>query len=313
MLTNFLDRIFDHSIAGKLYEWLLTSGVRILIIAIGAFILLRIVNGVISRFEKIAESRVTGFTPYSESERRLKTITSLMRSLAFIIIGGVAAVMILKEIGMDIAPIIAGAGILGLAVSFGGQNLVRDVISGFFIILEDQIRVGDIAIINGQPGTVEQINFRTTVIRDLQGIVHVFPNGTITQLSNQSKGWSRYVIDMGVAYKENVDRVMDVMKEIGEGLRKDERFGPLILEPLEILGVDNFADSSVVIKCMIKTLPLKQWEVGRELKRRIKNTFDKEGIEIPFPCVSMYYGNGSKPFDVSLEGAGIAGGQGGGA
>lgn len=313
MLTNFLDRIFDPSIAGKLYEWLLTSGVRILIIAAGAFILLKIVNGVISRFEKIAESRVTGFTAYSESERRLKTITSLMRSLAFIIIGGVAAAMILKEIGMDIAPIIAGAGILGLAVSFGGQNLVRDVISGFFIILEDQIRVGDVAIINGQPGTVEQINFRTTVIRDLQGIVHVFPNGTITQLSNQSKGWSRYVIDMGVAYKENVDRVMDVMKEIGEGLRKDQKFGPLILEPLDILGVDNFADSSVVIKCMIKTLPLKQWEVGRELKRRIKNTFDKEGIEIPFPCVSMYYGNGSKPFDVGIQGAGIAGGQGGGA
>lgn len=302
MLTNYLSRILDPSLAQRLYEWLLTSGVRILIIAVGAFILLKILYGVIGRFEKIAESRETGFAGVSETERRLKTITSLLRSLALIIIGGVAAVMVLKEIGMDIAPIIAGAGILGLAVSFGGQNLVRDVISGFFIILEDQIRVGDVAIINGQSGTVEQINFRTTVIRDLQGIVHVFPNGVITQLSNQSKGWSRYVIDMGVAYKENVDHVMDVMKEIGEGLRKDEKFGPLILEPLEILGVDNFADSSVVIKCMIKTLPLKQWEVGRELKRRIKNTFDREGIEIPYPCVSMYYGDGSKPFDLRLEG-----------
>jgi len=302
MLTNFLSRILDPSIAGKLYEWLLTSGVRILIIAAGAFILLRIVNGVIGRFETIAESRVSDFAAASETDRRLKTLTSLMKSLAFILIGGVAAAMILKEIGMDIAPIIAGAGILGLAVSFGGQNLVRDVISGFFIILENQIRVGDVAIINGQPGTVEQINFRTTVIRDLQGIVHVFPNGTITQLSNQSKGWARYVIDMGVAYKENVDRVMGVMKGIGDELRRDEKFGPLILEPLEILGVDNFADSSVVIKCMIKTLPLKQWDVGRELNRRIKNTFDREGIEIPFPCMSMYYGSGSKPFDVSLGG-----------
>lgn len=304
MVTNFLSRILDPSLAVKLYEWLLTSGVRILIIALGAFIALKIVNGVIGKFEKIARSRETGFAGVSETERRMKTLTSLMRSLAFLIIGGVAATMILNEIGMDIAPIIAGAGILGLAVSFGGQNLVRDVISGFFIILENQIRVGDVAIINGQPGTVEQINFRTTVIRDLQGIVHVFPNGTITQLSNQSKGWSRYVIDMGVAYKENVDRVMDVMRGIGDGLRKDEKFGPLILEPLEILGVDNFADSSVVIKCMIKTLPLKQWDVGRELNRRIKNTFDREGIEIPFPCTSVYYGNGSKPFGVSLAGEG---------
>lgn len=302
MLTNYLSRILDPSLAQRLYEWLLTSGVRILIIAVGAFILLKILYGVIGRFEKIAESRETGFAGVSETERRLKTITSLLRSLALIIIGGVAVVMMLKEIGMDIAPIIAGAGILGLAVSFGGQNLVRDVISGFFIILEDQIRVGDVAIVNGQPGTVEQINFRTTVIRDLQGIVHVFPNGAITQLSNQSKGWSRYVIDMGVAYKENVDHVMDVIREIGEELGKDGRFGPLILEPLDILGVDNFADSSVVIKCMIKTLPLKQWEVGRELNRRIKNTFDREGIEIPFPCVSMYYGSGSKPFDLRLEG-----------
>lgn len=307
MFSNIVNRFYDPAFAGRVFDWLITSGARILIIALGAFVIFKIVNGVISRFEKIAESRLDGFSAASETERRMKTLTSLMRSLAFLLIGGVAAAMILKELGMDITPIIAGAGILGLAVSFGGQNLVRDVISGFFIILENQIRVGDVAIINGQPGTVEQINFRTTVIRDLQGIVHVFPNGTITQLSNQSKGWSRYVIDMGVAYKENVDRVMDVMMGIGEGLRKDEKFGPLILEPLEILGVDNFGDSSVVIKCMIKTLPLKQWDVGRELNRRIKNTFDREGIEIPFPCRSLYYGSGSPPFGVALGGDAEAG------
>jgi small-conductance mechanosensitive channel len=301
MFSNFLNRILDPTLAERLYEWLITSGFRIIIIAAGAFIIIKIINGMIGRFDSLAEQRSMGFVSDAGTERRLKTLTALMRSLTFIAIAGLAGVMILKEFGMDIAPIIAGAGILGLAVSFGGQNLVRDIISGFFIILENQISVGDVAIINGQGGVVEEINFRTTVIRDLQGIVHIFPNGVITQLSNQSKGWSRYVIDLGVAYKENVDHVMDVLRKIGDELVKDEKFGSLILEPLNILGVDSFGDSSVVIKCMIKTRPLKQWDVGRELQRRIKNTFDIEGIEIPFPCMNMYYGSGSKPFGVKIE------------
>ncbi|MFI5324524.1 MAG: mechanosensitive ion channel family protein [Thermodesulfobacteriota bacterium] len=309
MLSNFLNRIFNPSLTEKLYEWLITSVLRILIIAAGAFILIMIVNGVIGRFETTISGRTAGYSE-SETERRVKTLTSLLRSIVFIALVGIAAAMVLKELGMDISPIIAGAGILGLAVSFGGQNLFRNIISGFFVILENQIRAGDIAIINGMSGTVEEINFRTTVIRDLQCIVHVFPNGAINQLSNQSKGWSRYVIDMGVAYKENVDHVMEVLREIGDGLKKDDRFGPVILEPLEILGVDSFGDSDVVIKCMIKTQPLKQWEVGRELRRRIKNTFDQKGIEIPFPCLSMYYGEAGKPFGARLEGGQNAGAAG---
>lgn len=310
MFSNIVNRFYDPEFTQRVFDWLVTSGLRILIIALGAYVLIRIVNGVIGRVESIAASRTTDFLSASEAERRLKTLTSLLRSMVFIVIAGIAAVMALKELGMDIAPIIAGAGILGLAVSFGGQNLVRDVISGFFIIFENQIRVGDVAIINGQGGTVEEINFRTTVIRDLQGIVHVFPNGSITQLSNQSKGWSRYVIDVGVAYKENIDYVMEVLREIGDGLYKDNKFSSLILEPLEILGVDNFGDSDVVIKCMIKTLPLKQWEVGRELRRRIKNTFDLKGIEIPFPHLSVYCGEASKPFGVRLEAGETAGAAG---
>ena len=128
--------------------------------------------------------------------------------------------------------------------------------------------------------------------------MHIFPNGTIDTLANMSKGWSRYVIDVGVAYKENVDHVMRVLSEIGEELYDDEEYGPLTLEPLQILGVDNFGSSEVVIKCMIKTMPLKQWEVGRELRRRIKNTFDEKGIEIPFPHMSIYAGEASKPFKI---------------
>jgi small conductance mechanosensitive channel len=158
-----------------------------------------------------------------------------------------------------------------------------------------------VGIINGTGGLVEEINLRTIVIRDLEGTVHIFPNGTIETLSNRSKGWSRYVVDVGVAYKENVDDVMKVLNEIGERLSKDEHFVPLILEPLQILGVDDFGDSEVTIKCMIKTLPLKQWDVGRELRRRIKNTFDEMGIEIPFPHLSLYFGEASKPFNLNVN------------
>jgi small conductance mechanosensitive channel len=209
--------------------------------------------------------------------------------------------MVLTEFGMNITPIITGAGIAGLAVGFGAQNLVRDIISGFFLILEDQIRVGDVAVINGTSGLVEAIRLRTIVLRDLQGVVHVFPNGEVKQVSNMTKEWSRYVIDVGVAYKENVDRVIEVLKEIGHELRLDPNFAPLILEPLQVLGVDDFAESQVTIKIMIKTLPLKQWEVGRELRRRIKNTFDQKGIEIPFPHLSVYFGEASKPFELAVQ------------
>ena len=151
---------------------------------------------------------------------------------------------------------------------------------------------------------VLELHFKREFSRDLEGTVHVFPNGTINTLSNKSKGWSRYVLDVGVAYKENVDQVMQVLKEVGEELFKDEQFGPLILEPLQVLGVDNFGSSEVIIKCMIKTQPLKQWDVGRELRRRIKNTFDKKGIEIPFPHVSIYFGEASKPFELDVKEAG---------
>jgi small conductance mechanosensitive channel len=197
-------------------------------------------------------------------------------------------------------PILTGVGIGGLAIGFGAQNLVRDLITGFFIILENQVRVGDVAIINGTGGFVEEIRLRTIVLRGLDGTVHVIPNGAITELSNMTKDFSYYVIDLGVAYKENVDRVMDVLKEIGEELQNDPAFADKILGPLEILGVDDFADSAVIIKVRIKTNPIQQWTVGRELRRRIKNTFDAQGIEIPFPHLSLYMGEASKPFAVEV-------------
>jgi small conductance mechanosensitive channel len=226
------------------------------------------------------------------------TLTGLLKTVALALIWGVVVVMALAQIGLDITPILAGASILGLAIGFGAQNLVRDLISGFFRVLENQVRVGDVAIINGTGGLVEAITFRTIVLRDLAGVVHVFPHGTIATLSNMTKEWSAYVIDVGVAYKEDTDRVVEVMRQVAEDMRRDPVFGEKILEPMEIFGVDNFGESEVTIKARIKTKPIEQWNVGREYRRRLKKAFDAQGIEIPFPHRSLYMGEASAPFKV---------------
>ena len=188
--------------------------------------------------------------------------------------------IVLRELDVDITPVLTGAGIVGLAIGFGAQTLVRDVISGFFLIVEDQVRVGDVAMVNGIGGLVEQINLRTIVLRDVEGAVHVIPNGEIKTLSNRTKDYSYYVIDLGVDYGEDTDRVVAPCEQAAAELATDPVHGPNILEPIEVLGVDDFKDSSVTLKFRIKTVPLKQWEVGRELRRRIKRTFDLQGIRI---------------------------------
>jgi small conductance mechanosensitive channel len=236
----------------------------------------------------------------TEQQKRVETLIRLVRQAIFIVVWVMVGLVILREFGVDIAPILASAGIVGLAVGFGAQNLVRDVISGFFMILENQVRVGDVAVVNGTGGLVEKVNFRTIVLRDLSGTVHVFPNGTINTTANLTSEWSAYVFDIGVAYKEDVDRVMDLMRKVGKEMREDEKFGPLMVDDVEVFGVDNFADSAVTIKGRLKTKPIKQWDVGREYRRRLKYCFDAEGIEIPFPHRSIYFGEVSKPFAAQL-------------
>jgi len=232
------------------------------------------------------------------AEKRVKTLIGMLRTICLTLIWVVAVVMGLDQIGLDITPIIASAGIVGLAVGFGAQNLVRDVINGFFMILENQIRIGDVAVVNGTGGLVEAISFRTITLRDQSGTVHIFPNGTVTTLANMTKDWSAYVMDIGVAYKEDTDRVVEIMREVGKDLQQDEQLGKKILEPIEILGVDAFGASEVVIKARIKTLPIEQWSVGREYRRRLKKAFDQKGIEIPFPHRTLYMGEASRPFIV---------------
>lgn len=282
------------------WEGIIGSSLRILLIAVLLLGVMRFIKLLLGRLERRLLGAETGTLP-SEAQKRAETIVRLLRQAAVIMLWLTGALMILRELGVEIAPILASAGIAGLAIGFGAQNLVRDVISGFFIIIEDQVRVGDVAVINGTGGLVQAVNFRTLILRDLSGVVHVFPNGSITTLANLTQGWSAYVFDIGVAYKEDVDRVMAVMQAVGQELRNDEYFGPLIIEDIEIFGVDAFADSAVVIKGRLRTQPIKQWEVGREYRRRLKKAFDQAGIEIPFPHRALYFGENSKPFLAALQ------------
>jgi small conductance mechanosensitive channel len=226
----------------------------------------------------------------SETTLRLKTFSHLLKWLGSIVTIGLGIYMLLANFGIDVAPLLAGAGIVGLAFGFGGQYLIRDVINGVFILLEGQYRVNDVVKIGEHSGLVESINLRITQLRDQEGRVIYIPNGEIKTVVNFTKDYAHAVLSVGVAYKEKVDQVMTVIKELGQEIRKDPYFGKLTLEDLEMLGVDDFGESQVTIKCRIKTLPIKQWEVARELRRRIKNRFDELGIEIPFPHRTLYWG-----------------------
>ncbi|HXE90845.1 MAG TPA: mechanosensitive ion channel family protein [Terriglobales bacterium] len=280
--------------------WATGPGLRILMIAVGAYALNRVLRLSIEHLSSLMVPAEGTRIAIVEREKRAQTLSRTLGKLVTALLFGIAGLMMLRELRVDIMPILTGAGIVGLAVGFGAQHLVRDVISGFFIILENQIRVGDIVNINGKGGLVEAIRLRTTVIRSFDGTVHIFPNGAITEVSNLTKDYSFAVLDLGVAYKENVDRVMEVLREIGNQLETDAEWREKILEPLEIAGVDRFADSAVIIKMRIKTLPQEQFNVGRELRRRIKNRFDALGIEIPYPHVSVYFGEASRPFAVDM-------------
>ncbi len=229
-----------------------------------------------------------------QREQRLQTTASLLNYIGRFAIA-VAAILMVMGLFIPIGPLLAGAGVLGLAVSFGAQSLVKDLIAGAFMLVEGQFAVGDVVRVGDTAGMVERITLRTTVLRDLHGVVHIIPNGTIETLSNLTKSFSKAVLDIGVAYREDVDRVMDVMREEGMALRSDPEWSELILEEPEILGVQDFADSAVLIRIAFKTLPLKQWDVARQYRRRIKNRFDAEGIEIPFPHVTFYWGEGQGP------------------
>ncbi|MEW6684471.1 MAG: mechanosensitive ion channel family protein [Nitrospirota bacterium] len=278
------------------------SSIRILMALGAGLVALRLLRFAVQRLEivLIKAKESTEMVPGS-TRKRVATLTGILSTIGRFAIWTLVVLICLDQVGVNVTPILAGAGVAGLALGFGAQNLVRDVISGFFMILEDQVRIGDVAIINGTGGLVEAITFRTIILRDLAGVVHVFPNGSVNTLSNMTKVWSAYVIDVGVAYKEDTDRVVEVMRDVAESMRQDQAFAAKILEPIEIFGVDNFGESEVTIKARLKTLPIEQWNVGREYRRRLKKAFDAQGIEIPFPHRSLYMGDASKPFEILLK------------
>ena len=283
------------------------SAGRLALVLIAGFILARVLRTLLVQLERVlvrAGERTGAVAAVTRA--RVSTLTGVLRTLAHVALWSVVAMICLSQLGLDVRPILAGAGIVGLAVGFGAQYLVRDVIAGFFLVLEDQVRVGDVAVVNGTGGLVETVTFRTIALRDLAGTVHVFPNGAVTTLANMTRGWSGYVIDVEIAYHEDPDRVIAIMRRVGEELRADPAHGPLILEPIEIFGVDAFKESSVVIKARLKTLPIQQWGVGREYRRRLMHAFAAEGVENPARVLQV--GEPGRPLPVLLM-QGPAGGD----
>ena len=273
-------------------SWFTTSGIKITGILIALIILAQMSRWIVSWLEKFVSEKDPSLA--SETKKRAHTLGNILRHALLIILFFIGILMVLGELGIQLGPLLATAGIGALAIGFGAQSLVKDVISGFFIILENQYRIGDAIEAAGVSGLVESVSLRRTVLRDLEGKVHTIPNGEIKIVSNLSKEWSRSVLDLGISYREDVDQVIDLLTQIGKELESEESYTSAILEPLRILGVERFGESQLVIRMMVKTAPLKQWEVGRELRRRIKKRFDEKGIQIPFPHRVLLWGDTTK-------------------
>ncbi|MCE2510932.1 MAG: mechanosensitive ion channel, partial [Alphaproteobacteria bacterium] len=280
------------------FSWVATeTGQRILVtlatIAVVVFAAALLSEFVISFVERQLEK---SDQKNAAAKARAQTLLPLLRTTIIVVIAVVATMIVLSELGLNIAPLIAGAGVVGLAVGFGAQALVKDVITGVFILMEDQMAVGDVVQIGTHAGLVEGLSIRTIRLRDLGGNVHTIPFSTVDTVLNMTKEFSYALFEIGIAYREDVDAVIPVLKDIAAGMQEDEAYTNQILEPLEVLGLDRFDDSAVVIKARMKTVPLQQWAVGREFNRRMKRRFDELGIEIPFPHRTVYQGEADRVF-----------------
>jgi small conductance mechanosensitive channel len=256
-------------------DWLLTHSLKAAVIIIGAAIIVRAARVVIARLEHRLGSHNERDL---EWQRRASTLGGILIRLVTVTVWFVASLMLLRELSIDVLPILTGAGIAGLAIGFGAQNLVRDVISGFFMILEDQVRVGDMARINGVTGVIEQVNLRTIVMRDGEGAVHVFPNGTVTALANLSKQFSNAIVDLRVGYSENMDKVFEAIRDAGRSMQEDPAWGPLIQSNIDVVGIESIADGFALVRAKFRTEPLNQGMVGNELRRRLMSRLAQHGI-----------------------------------
>lgn len=272
----------------------MASGLRIVLIIILGWVALAFAHKLIRTFRiYISNSMDDG-----EEVKRVATLGRVFRYAASVIISLVTGVLVLAELGVSVAPILGAAGVVGVAVGFGSQSLVKDYFSGLFLLLENQIRQGDVVEAGGKGGVVEEITLRYVRMRDYDGNVHFVPNGTITTVTNRTRGFAFAVVDVGVAYREDIDEALEVMRRVGSELRADPLFARRILEDVEIVGVESWSDSAVILRCRFKVAPIEQWGVRREYLRRLKQAFDAAGIEIPFPHLTVYPGqskDGSAP------------------
>ena len=262
--------------------------VFVALVTIGAAVVAIQLSNVLAEY--IVRPRLTAQGESRELGRKLRTLVPLVQTILKVVVVFVAVLILLEMVNIRTGPLLAGLGLFGLALGLASQSLIKDVINGLFILFEDSISVGDIATLRGISGEIEKITLRAVVLRDLQGDVHVIPNSTIDLVTNKTKVFSRYLLDVGVAYREDVDTVINILREVDEDMHKDMRYGYNMLEPIEIWGLDRFADSAVYVRARLKTRPGKQWEVGREFNRRMKKVFDERGIEIPFPHRTLYWG-----------------------
>ncbi|MBI5527502.1 MAG: mechanosensitive ion channel family protein [Deltaproteobacteria bacterium] len=276
MLKQLLEVIWS-----KIEGWLVTSGLRIAVMAVVLWVFIKVVRAVGRRIIRFVEDDDP--TTKSEREKRAETLVRILDGSARIVALLAMLYVLLKELGVNVTPLLAGAGIAGIAIGFGAQSIVKDLFHGFFILLENQYRVGDVVKIGAVSGLVEEINLRTTVLRDIEGVKHVIPNGQVQTVSNMSFAWSRAVLDVGISYDADIDKAGAVMKDTAMQMRADPEFAEKVIEDPEVLGVESFGDHAVVLRLVMKTAPLAQWAVAREYRKRLKAAFDRAGIEIPYP------------------------------
>ena len=281
------------------------SVLRVLVIILIAWIAIRILQRAIGGFRLRLMARMTD----PNNVQRAETLGRVFRYVVAAVVGGIALMLILGELGVSMAPLLGASGVIGLAIGFGSQSLVKDFFSGFFILFEDQIRKGDIVKVGDLAGLVEDVTLRHVRLRDYDGNVHFVPNNLISTVTNMSRLYAWAVVDVGVAYREDVDECLDVMREVGADLCDDPDFKTKILDPLEIAGVERWDDSAVILRCRFRVAPLQQWTVRREYLRRLKRTFDQRGIEIPYPHMTVYAGqakdNTAPAFPLALNGEAI--------
>jgi small conductance mechanosensitive channel len=268
----------------------LRSSLNLLIILALTWAALILVNRGVRRFRVYMEARARD----GEEAKRVGTLCRAFRYAGSVLIFVVAAMLVMSELGISIAPVLATAGVAGIAIGFGAQSLVKDYFAGLFLLLEDQIRQGDVVQIAGIGGQVEDVTLRYVRLRDFEGHVHFVPNGEIKIVTNRTRDYAQAVIEVGVAYREDTDEALEVMREVGRGMRGDPEWSARILDDVEIVGVERWADSAVILRCRLKVVGIQQWNVRREFLRRLKKAYDARGIEIPYPHLTVYPGGADR-------------------